>query len=61
MAGGTQIKRGGWTLSRFKGVGGRGLAKRGGVFSQILKDRVHAIALPNLKTPKQKTIQAMTA
>ena len=34
--------------------GGEWPGKKGSVFSPILKDRVHAMTLSNLKTPKQK-------
>ena len=47
----THTKREGWTVCRFNGEGV--LAKRGNVFSPILEDRVHAMTLPNQKTPKQ--------
>ena len=49
---------GDWIVGRFKGGGvgwrtGPG-KKRGGAFSPIFEDRVHAMTLPIFKTPKQK-------
>ena len=52
----THTKREGWTVCRFNGEGV--LAKRGNVFSPILEDRVHAMTLPNQKTPKHDCMTA---
>ena len=56
----TNREGGGLAGCRFKEEGA--WWKRGGVFSPILEDRVHAMTLPNQMTPEQKNFfQTMTA